>query len=55
MPSKPKFSKIDFNYLPKSKIISKAKRNLDAGHSYIPYENESCISYCIMKPININC
>ena len=54
MLSKPKFLKIDFTYLPKSKNISKAKRSLDAGHSYIPYENESCISYCIMKLINTN-
>ena len=55
MLSKPKFSKIDFTYLPKSKIISKDKRNLDVGHSYIPYENESCISYFIMKLIYIKC
>ena len=55
MLSKPKFSKIDFTYLPKNKIISKAKRNLNVGHSYIPYENESCISYCIMKLIDTNC
>ena len=55
MLSKPKFSNIDLTYFPKSKIISKAKRNRNAGHSYITYENESCIGYCIMKLINTNC
>ena len=55
MLSKSKFSKIDFTYLPKSTIISKAKINLNAGHSYIPYEIESCISYFIMKLITTNC
>ena len=55
MLSKPKFSKIDFAYFPKTKFISKAKRNMNAGHSCIPYESESCISCCIMKLINTNC
>ena len=54
MLSKPKFSKIDFTYLPKSKLISKTESNMIVGQSYIHYENESCISYRNIKMINTN-
>ena len=56
MLSKPQVFKDRFSpTCKKSKIISEAKSNLDASNSYITYENESCISYCILKLINTNC
>ena len=44
-----------FHLLAKSKLISKAERNLNADLSYMHYENESCISYHNTKLINTNC
>ena len=46
------FLVINFSF---STSVNKAKGNMNAIHSYIPYENESCISCCIMKLFNTNC